>query len=304
MAAPSPPVRFRHRYTGRIETEAIYGERWLRWTYESAAGRLALRAFVTRPWFSRWYGWRMDRPASRSRIVPFLRKFGIDSAEFADPPEAYRTFNEFFHRRLRPEARPVDPDPDAVVFPADGRHLGWASLSAADRFHVKGQSFNLGAFLADPALSRTFAGGAAVLSRLCPTDYHRFHFPVAGIPSTPRLIDGPLASVNPVALRRNLAWLWTNRRWNILLDTDAFGPVLVAPVGATNVGSAVFTHPSGKPAVKGAEIGYFRFGASAILTLFTPGRIRLADDLLDATGEGLELYAHFGDRLALRDAAN
>ncbi|MBX3745142.1 MAG: phosphatidylserine decarboxylase [Verrucomicrobiae bacterium] len=300
MAAPSPPVRFRNRYSGRIETEAIYGEGWLRWAYESPVGRLALRAFVIRPWFSRWYGWRMDRPASRSRIAPFLHRYALDPAEFADPPDSFRTFNEFFHRRLRPEARPVDPHPDAAVFPADGRHLGWSSLSAADRFYVKGQRFDLDSFLDDPALSRTFQGGPAVFSRLCPTDYHRFHFPVAGIPSSPRLLKGPLASVNPIALRQRLAWLWTNRRWQILLHTDAFGPVLVAPVGATNVGSAVFGYPPEIPAAKGAEIGCFRFGASAILTLFAPGRVRLAGDLLDATREGLELYAHVGDRLGLR----
>ena len=61
------PIRYRNRYTGNLETEQVYGEAWLRWAYGSPWGRLALRAFVTRPWFSRWYGWRMDRPSSRRR---------------------------------------------------------------------------------------------------------------------------------------------------------------------------------------------------------------------------------------------
>lgn len=298
MATSASPIRFRNRYTGQIETEAVYGEAWLRRAYETRSGRLALRTFVTRPWFSLWYGWRMDRPASRARIAPFLRTFGVDPSEFADPPESYRTFNEFFHRRLRPEARPIHPDPATLVFPADGRHMGWNDLSAADGFFAKGQRFDLASFLRHRALADAFAGGPAVFSRLCPVDYHRFHFPAPGLPSEPRLLNGGLASVNPIALRRNLAYLWQNRRWQILLNTETRGRILVAPIGATNVGSAVFTYTSSTPTDKGGEIGYFRFGGSAVLTLFEPGRVRLQQDLTESTAEGLELYARFGDAMA------
>lgn len=296
MSRPEP-IRFRNRATGRLETESVYGEAWLRWAYETAPGRLALRLLAVRPLFSRWYGWRMDRPASRARVRPFIRQFHLDPSEFADPPESFRTFNEFFCRRLAPGARLVDPDPAAAVFPADGRHLGFASLSATDRFYVKGQRFDLAAFLADDDLTRRFAGGAAVFSRLCPVDYHRFHFPVAGVPTAPRLIDGRLWSVNPVALRRNLAFLWQNRRWQCRLEAPGFGEVVMVEIGATNVGSTEYTFAPGSPVAKGSEKGCFRFGGSAVLTLFAPGRVTLAPDLLAATAEGLELYAKMGERL-------
>lgn len=296
------PIRFRNRATGRIETESIYGEAWLRWAYETPVGRAALRLVGARPFFSRWYGWRMDRPASRSRVLPFIRQFQLDPAEFADRPETFRTFNEFFFRRLAPGTRPIDPEPLAAVFPADGRHLGFADLSAADRFYVKGQRFDLGAFVRDEALARRFAGGTAVFSRLCPVDYHRFHFPVAGVPGAPRLVDGPLWSVNPVALGRRLAYLWENRRWQCRFETAGFGEVLMTEIGATNVGSAEHTYTPHRPVAKGDEKGFFRFGGSAVLTLFEPGRIQLAPDLLAATREGLELYARVGERLGTRSA--
>ncbi len=292
MAAP---IRFKNRYTGQIETEAVYGEAWLRWTYNSSLGRIARSLVVARPWFSRWYGKRMDRPESRERIAPFIREYNINTDEFADPPDSFQTFNEFFHRRLRPDARPIDPDPATIVFPADGRHLGFHDLSAAEQFYVKGQRFNLREFVGTDPLFVRYRGGAAIFSRLCPVDYHRFHFPIAGTPRKPRLVNGFLWSVSPLALRRNLAYLWRNRRWLCEIDVPFLGRVLMTEIGATNVGSVEFTFTPDRPVAKGAEKGYFRFGGSAILTLFEPGAVRLADDLLHATNEGLELYARVGD---------
>lgn len=293
------PIRYRDRYTGRIETEVVYGESWLRWAYETPVGRAALRWIGARPLFSAWYGWRMDRPSSRARVAPFIRDFRLDPAEFEDPPEAFRSFNEFFFRRLKADARPIDSDPASIVFPADGRHLGFANLDAARSFFVKGQRFDLARFLDDSTALACYAGGAAAFSRLCPVDYHRFHFPVAGVPGSPRLVNGWLWSVNPVALSRNLAYLWENRRWLTEIETGHAdgGRVLMAEIGATNVGCAVHTFVPGQPVARGEEKGYFRFGGSAVLTLFQPGAVRLDDDLLAAGEEGLELYAHMGDRL-------
>jgi phosphatidylserine decarboxylase len=291
------PVRFRHRYTGKLETERIYGEPWLRWAYQTRAGRLSLWALATRPWFSRWYGWRMDRPASRDRVQPFIEQFGLDPVEFADAPESYRSFNEFFYRRLRPGCRPVCEDPGALVFPADGRHWGWPVMGVDDTLYVKGERLDWGQCLGSPERKSRYLGGTAVFSRLCPVDYHRFHFPVDGTPGEPERVEGRLASVNPVALRVSLAALWRNRRWITEITSPTAGRVLMIEIGATNVGSIRHTFTPGQPLAKGAEKGYFRFGGSAILTVFEPGRVRLAEDLVMAGREGLELYAHVGDRL-------
>jgi hypothetical protein len=173
-------IHYFNRYTQRLETEQVYGAGWMRWTYGNPFGRLALELFIKRPFFSRWYGWRMNRPASARKIRPFIRTYELNVAEFADPPYSFRTFNEFFYRRLRPDARPVDPDPNAVVFPADARHLGFSDASQIDGVFVKGQKFNLARLLGDAELANRYARATVVLSRLCPVDYHRFHFPVSG----------------------------------------------------------------------------------------------------------------------------
>jgi phosphatidylserine decarboxylase len=89
MPRTGEPIEVFNRYTSRIEREPIYGERWLRWTYDTTAGRLVLALFVRRVWFSRFYGWRMSRPASARRIAPFLEHYQLDASEFAQPPETF-----------------------------------------------------------------------------------------------------------------------------------------------------------------------------------------------------------------------
>lgn len=281
-----------------METEQIYGEGFLRWAYGHPLGALALAVLIKRPFFSAWYGNRMSTPRSAARIGPFIAQYGLDVDEFADGPASFRSFNEFFFRKLKPEARPMDPDETSVVFPADGRHLGFAKASAIDSVFVKGQRFNLEQLLGDPVLAARYADGALVLSRLCPVDYHRFHFPVAGTAGAPRLINGPLFSVSPLALRKRLSYLWENKRVVTPLDSPRFGRVLLVEIGATCVGSIHQTFHPGEAVAKGAEKGYFAFGGSSTITLFEAGAVQLEADLLDYSSRQTELYARMGSRMA------
>lgn len=291
-------IEYFNRHTGQVETERVYGEAFLRWVYGSRPGSLALHALVKRAGFSRLYGWLMDSARSRDLIAPFIDTYGLDVTEFADPPEAFASFNEFFYRRLRPEARPIHLDPATAVFPADGRHLAVPAVDAMEGFFVKGQRFDLAALLGDAALAERFARGALVLSRLCPVDYHRYHFPIAGTPGPARLLNGPLYSVSPLALRKRLAYLWENKRTLTRIDSPRFGLVLVLEIGATNVGGLVQTYAPDLPVAKGEEKGYFRFGGSSVITLFEPGRVQLAEDLLRESGQRRELYARVGTPMA------
>ncbi len=293
------PITYFDRYEQVLKQEAVYGEASLRFAYETVPGRFLGWLFFSRPLFSRLFGWYMSRPASAARIRPFIEQYGLDASEFAQPVEGYRSFNDFFHRELRAGARPVDPDPEAVVFPADGRHMGWQELGSEQSVFVKGQRWNLEQLLGgDTRLAERFHRGSLVLSRLCPVDYHHFHFPVSGRLRESRWMDSRLYSVNPFALRRRLAYLWENKRCLNLIETVHAGLVCFIEIGATNVGT-IRHHPveAGAEVEKGADKGWFEFGGSSIITLFEPGRIRLADDLLDQAGRGIELYARVGDRM-------
>lgn len=288
-------VEYFNRYTGKVEREEIYGEGFLRWVYGNPLGKLSLEGFVKRALFSKWYGGRMSTPASRSRVRPFIEKYRLNAEEFADSSESYQTFNEFFYRKLKPEARPIVADADAAVFPADGRHLGFQNIDQAEGFFVKGAKFTLEKLCGNRELANPYRGGAMVLSRLCPVDYHRYHFPVSGTPSMPTMINGPLYSVNPIALRKKIEILAENKRAYTEIDSAEFGKVLMFEVGATCVGSFEYTFSPGVPMQKGAEKGYFKFGGSETITLFQPGRIKLAEDLIENSRGGRELYARMGD---------
>jgi phosphatidylserine decarboxylase len=293
------PISFFNRYTGTLETEQIYGEKWLRWAYETPAGRLAVWALFKRAVFSHLYGWRMDKRISASRVLPFILDYGLDPQEFARSPLEFATFNEFFYRALKREARPIAPGADLAVFPADGRHLVFPDVTATAGFFVKGMTFTLAELFGDAALAEKFAGGAMVISRLCPVDYHRFHFPVAGFPAAPRLINGPLYSVSPIALRRDVTYLAQNKRTLTLIDAPGFGQVAMLEVGATCVGSIKNVFPHGDFIAKGAEKGFFKFGGSCVITVFAKGCIRFDADLIAQSAQHRETYARMGDRLGL-----
>ena len=193
-------IVYHDRYSDSPCDEKVYGDKALRWTYGTLAGKVSLHALVKRAVFSHWYGWRMDAAASCQKIAAFIEAYGLNADDFVKRPDQFSSFNDFFARQLKPGVRPIDARPDSVVFPADGRHLCVPDLSRCEGLFVKGEMFDLGKLLQDDDLTRRFAGGSLLLSRLCPVDYHRFHFPVAGTPGRTRLINGPLYSVNPIAL--------------------------------------------------------------------------------------------------------
>jgi phosphatidylserine decarboxylase len=295
MIANHEPIRFFNPVTGQVETEQVYGEGYLRWAYENPLGRLTTSAVLQRAWFSQWYGWRMDRPASVSRIRPFIKHYGVDESDFADPVDSYASFNEFFYRRLKPSARPVDTDPASVVFPADGRHLAIPSVDESSEFYCKGQGFDLASFIGDADLAKRFSGGSLLISRLCPVDYHRFHFPYSGRVGSSHHIAGGLRSVSPIALRRNLSILWQNRRQRTLLTLSDGREMLIVEIGATCVGRIHQTFELGSEISKGTEKGYFAFGGSCVVTVFQPGMITFTQTLLEQSGNGLETYAKVGE---------
>ena len=291
------PIEFFNRNTGSVEIEEVYGEGFLRWAYGNPLGRITVSLAIKRHWFSKWYGWRMNRRNSHKKIEDFIERYDVDTSEFADPVESFKTFNQFFYRYLKPESRPIELDPAVAVFPADGRHLAIENIDAGNQFYIKGQCFNLEKFIGDSELAKEFSGGSLLISRLCPVDYHRYHFPVSGEARDIQMLEGSLRSVSPLALRRKLSILWENRRARTSIESPQFYKVLVIEVGATCVGGM---HSTFKPGLvqKGAEKGYFSFGGSCVTTIFQKRAVRFDADLLENSAQGREVYAKMGQRCA------
>jgi len=292
-------IQYIERKTGRVCIEKVFGEKTLgllygdglfsKIFYYTLLPFLAHSALV-----SRFYGYLQKLPSSRSKIEPFIQAYGIDQSEFA--AAEFRSFNDFFTRKLKAECRPIDQDPRRAVLPADGRYLAYHVF---DRFFVKGQEFSLESFLQDPVLSRRFANGSMLIARLCPVDYHRFHFPCDGVAPSAKLINGPLYSVNPIAIQKRVAILSENKRMVTEIDTKAFGTMLYVEIGATSVGTIRQTYQAGTPVHKGQEKGYFEFGGSCIVLLFEKGRIAFDPDLVLNTKKGYETLCHFGESMGI-----
>lgn len=295
--SPSPePIRVLDRASGKLVDEDVFGGDALRWAYGTRAGWLFTRLIGSRRAFSAAYGLWMRSPFSRGGIRPFIERFRIPTVEIDGDVAAFRSFDAFFTRRLKPGARPLAGGPETLVLPADGRHLVHPDGAAQDGFVLKGQRLDLPALLGDAALARTFAGGAVLVSRLCPVDYHRFHFPCDGVAGVPRWVNGPLFSVSPIALRRNVAFLWENRRCVTLLETPRFGPVAYVEIGATMVGCIRHTRPPGAFA-RGDEKGCFHFGGSSLALVFRPGAVVFDADLVAASARHVETLAPQGGSL-------
>lgn len=290
------------RVTGQREVEKVYGWRALQFLYGDHwisrwLGSFLLPFLVKFPFFSAYYGALQKSPTSAKKIAPFIQKYDVEVTEFLDSPTNFASFNDFFIRKLKPEARPIASGANVAVIPADGRYYFYGHIEKNEGFIVKGKKLNLPALLQDEKLAAEYAGGSLVLARLCPSDYHRFHFPCDCIPGETRYINQYLYSVNPIAVRKNVNVFTENKRTICPLQTEAFGQVLFLEIGATNVGSIRQTYTPFKHYPKGAEKGYFEFGASALILLFKEGTIQFDADLLEATRQGLEIRCLMGQRM-------
>ena len=163
---------------------------------------------------------------------------------------------------------------------------------------MKGQKFTIKDFLQNNQLADQYKDGSMLILRLAPNDYHRFHFPLAGTPSAMRMIKGGLLSVSPYALVKNFTRVFTeNKRSLVGLQTKEHGQVILAPVGATMVGSILATYTPNHPIKKGDEMGYFAFGGSTIVILTEKGKVKIDDDIIKHTRNGQETFVKMGEKI-------
>ncbi len=287
-------IYYINRQTGATEEERVYCESALRFLYGSKIGKLLATLLAKVSLFSQFFGWWQRRSWTKKKISPFIVQYGIDASEFERPVESYPSFDAFFVRNLKKESRPLSPGP---IIPADGRYLFYQDISTCDGFVVKGKKFSLEKLIGAESLAKGYTNGSMVIARLCPSDYHRFHFPVDCIPGPAHLINGPLYSVNPIAIKQNIDLLTENKRIVTHLKTDYYGTILFIEIGATNVGSIHQTYHPGTPYKKGDEKGYFSFGGSSLILLFEKGSIYLASDLLINSAQHIETLCLMGQPL-------
>ena len=239
LGANSANILVQDRLTGQLQEEkmAVYVRIGIRVLYKGARGQMAgARARKLLKSLSVKQGLKYDSPASAAEIPGFIEFHNLNVDEIRDPLDSFKTFNEFFYRKLKPEARPLDePDnPYRFVSAADCRMMAFETVSEATQIWIKGRDFSVSRLLGPNYKDQVdqYDGGALVIFRLAPQDYHRFHSPVDGKIGKMTMIAGEYYTVNPQAIRTSLDVYGENVRKIVPIESEEFGTVMTVWVGA------------------------------------------------------------------------
>ncbi len=228
-------------------------------------------------------------------INTVIKHYGVNMDEAKEQSlEAFKSFNHFFTRELKPEARPLSTEKNAVACPADGAVSQAGNITDGKIFQAKGMSFSAVDLLGgDSERAKPFEDGVFTTIYLSPKDYHRLHMPLTGTLREMVHIPGKLFSVNTATTRSVPGLFARNERVAAIFDTEA-GPMALVLVGAIFVSSietvwhGVVTPPTAPtvgtwyykknaPTLKvGEEMGRFNMG-STIIVLFGKDKVRWED---------------------------
>jgi len=294
-------IRFYNRKTRKYEIEKVAGEKYLEWSYSSPIGMSFLNLLLKKKLFSKIYGHFCDTNRSKKKIPNFITDFDIDMSISKKSIFEFQSFNDFFSRELTPEARPIDPKPNILISPGDGRVLVYEDINLDELVQVKGYTYSLAELLKDYSTASNYNGGICMIVRLCPTDYHRFHFVDSGTCSKTNKIKGDYYSVNPIALKKIPGLYCKNKREWSVFHSDNFGDILQVEVGATCVGTIIQSYIDETPVKKGQEKGYFKFGGSTVILFFEPNTIKIDKDILKQSKAGMETKIIMGEKIGIKD---
>ena len=218
-------------------------------------------------------------PVGRAVVDLYSRVYDIRLDECVKT-EGWSSFDEFFTRTLRDGARPIDPDPNLVVSPADGR-LDSVGPVDGRRFWVKGRPYSVDELVGDVREAERYEGGGGCVIYLSPRDYHRVHAPVGGVIREIRSLPGDYYPVNAIGMKHVPNLFVRNRRVAIAIDTlpesglgrvtavmvaaIVVGRITVAGVDARDVPLGHHRLEPGLQVARGDEIGIFHLGSTVVL---------------------------------------
>ena len=290
-------IKFIDRKSRNIITETPPGEVFLKLLYNNPFGKMTLLPIAKRKFLSAWYGKKMNKPSSVKKIKGFVKQLDINIEEAEKPISAFTTFNDFFYRKLKPSARPIE---NGFTSPGDGKMLAFESIADIHDFFIKGRKFTLKEFLGNEELAEKHKDSSLIILRLAPNDYHRYHFPYDGTPSEMTKIKGDYFSVSPYALASNFTKVFCeNKREYCILSSEEKGEIIVAPVGATMVGTIIETYKPNSKIKKGDEMGYFAFGGSTIVLLVNKDKLTIDADIINNTKNRIETFVKMGEKIGL-----
>lgn len=260
--------------------------------YGTVCGRVILKA-LTAPAVSKAAGAFMDSRLSVPLIKRFIKSSGIDTSQYV--MKKFRSYNEFFTRRVKRGMRPIDRMPSHFISPCDSK-LTVYKIGKSSVFRIKGSRYRVSDLIQNDFLAKRYEGGYCMIFRLEVDDYHRYCYIDSGTKTENTFINGELHTVNPIALEHYNIYKRNCREYTVL-HTENFGDVVQVEVGAMMVGRIVNRHGAAE-VVRGEEKGKFEFGGSTIVLLVQEDMIRIDDDILRNSTENIETVVKYGEKVA------
>ncbi|PID82727.1 MAG: phosphatidylserine decarboxylase [Clostridiales bacterium] len=277
---------------GNVIESKTNDETIIRKLYETNLGRGALKV-LTKKTVSDLGGVLLNTKFSKVFIDKFIRENNIDMSDYVGYP--YNSYNEFFIRKIRKGARTVDKDKNSFISPADSK-LTVYKIGENSEFNIKNVNYTFEKLFRSKKLAETFNGGYIMIFRLSVDDYHRYIYVDDGVKSNNYTINGVYHTVNPIASDIMPIYAENQREFS-LLKSKNFDTVLMMEVGAMMVGKIVNYHK--KSIVKrGQEKGRFEFGGSTVILCVKENVIKIDDDILINSKNGIETKVKLGEKIA------
>ncbi len=293
MSTQEKKIEYYDRYKSKLCEETVMGEGAIRWAYQTMSGKILSTFMFGNSILSYLLGLYFDSSLSKRQIKKTIEDLKIDKNEFELPIEQFKSFNDFFTRNLKKESRPFKNDKKLIASPADGRVLVYPDASKDSIISIKGMQDSVQNFIGKEI--KGFEKCSVAVVRLCPSDYHRFHFPCNGTTIQSGKIRGLYHSVNPLALDSVKNIFCRNKREFTLCATPECN-FIISEVGAFGVAGILQTYVGNK-FKKMDEKGYFKFGGSTVMLIFPKESIRFSKDLIEQSKKGTETLIHVGDTI-------
>ena len=260
--------------------------------YNTRVGR-GITSILIKPAISRVCGNVLDTKLSTIIVPKFCKANNVDLSQYEK--QEFNSFNDFFTRKLKPDARLLAQGDDILISPCDAK-LTIFPITNDSRFLIKQGQYTVQSLLRDEKLAKQFEGGILWQLRLSVDDYHRYIYPVSGRRSHERTINGVFHTVQPIAFEHCPVYKENTRKYCII-KTKEFGTILMMEVGAMMVGRITNHEAVPGYVTRGEEKGYFEFGGSTIILLTQKGAVLPRKNILHRSARGEETRIRQGEKI-------
>lgn len=274
-----------------IDLNNLKQDKSLTFLYKNIFGRIILKV-ITLPFVSAIVGKYMSSSLSKGRIEKFITQNNINMDEYEKAD--YKSFNEFFTRKIKAEKRPFPTDRSLFFSPCDGK-LSAYKIKDNTVLPVKGSHYTISQLLSNEELAKQYKEGYCLVFRLAVDDYHRYAFVDDSIQEKSVKIKGILHTVQPIALNKYPVFVQNSREY-AMMHTENFGDIVQVEVGALMVGK-IKNHISSGKIERCKEKGMFLFGGSTIILLCDKDAVEIDETFFTNTDNNKETIVKMGQVL-------